>query len=416
MVAETKNSGLKFGIIVLTTIISLKLWSFNAIDESIMNIIEIGVLCILLVIFLYNVNKIQRHRTLFKANVYLFIAIPFVSAFGALVFHRQPYMVSVMALRIEFYWLLYFILHVFEIPAKKVVNLILVTGCIWIFLTSAQQFTYPTYYFFTRDEENHSIFRAGVYRFMVLGQQYGLFVLFYFFYRYLNTFKIYNMILVMAGLAGFYYYGTRQFAVAAIVCMLVAILFIKASSRFKILFMMVSAIFIVWVFAGIFMAWSLKDTLLNQYVEMTNEQFQYGDDIRLLSIKFYLFEYWPHWIAKIIGNGQSYGTSPYGMEMDLIRGKYHYYRSDVGIIGAYNAFGIFYVINIIWLNIKGLFNKFYTYEGKYLKLFYINSLFLLILSEYYSNGSGIPFYCFILYLTDKSYEEKNSAQDLVSES
>lgn len=409
--SQPRNNTIKYGIILLVAFTSIKLWSFSAISEGLMNIIEIFVLSILFVIAVYNFNKIQTRRSLFKTNVHFFIWLPFLSAFGALVFHHQSLPVSLLVLRANFYWLLYFLLHLFEIPPKKIINLMIVIGCGWILLTSLQQFTYPRYYFYTKDEENHSILRAGVYRFMVLGQQYGLFVLFYFFYRYMITAKLYNLIYVMMGLCGFYFYGTRQFALAAVVCMCVGILFIRSNARFRIIFLTISMFIVTWLISGVFLKFSIKDALFNQYVEMTNEQLQYGDDIRLRSANFYLYEYWPHWLAKFIGNGQAYGKSVYGAEMDMIRAKYHYYRSDVGIIGAYNQFGLFYVLNILWVNFKGLFNKFYSYENRYLKLFYVNSIFLLALSEYYSNGSGIPFYCFIFYLTDKSFEEQLSQQN-----
>jgi hypothetical protein len=88
----------------------------------------------------------------------------------------------------------------------------------------------------------------------------------------------------------------------------------------------------------------------------------------------------------------------------------------VGIIGAYNEFGILYVLNMLWVNIKGLKNKFFTYDTKYLKLLFFYSIILLITSQYYSKSTGIPFYCLVFYLIEKSFAEKKAVAEATEES
>ncbi len=347
-------------------------------------------------IVLYGYNKIHSNRLLFKYNVHFFLWIPFLSAYGALLYHHQPISLSLLILRTNFYWLLYFVLHIFNLPKQKIINLMIFIGSVWIFLTIIQQFTYPHYYFYSRDDNDQSIYRAGVYRFMVTGHQYGDFVLFYFFYNFLITRKIIPLVFVFFGLLGFYYYGTRQFALSAVICMIISAFFVKGMHRIYILIFLGCAALLILNF---------RDQLFGQYVEMTSDQLKYGDDIRLVSANFFLTEYWPSKLARLIGNGTAYASSRYGKEISNINLYFHFYRSDVGIIGAFNQFGILYVLNILWVNIKGLAGKYYNYETKYLRLFFLNALILIFLSEYYSNPAVIPFYCFILYLTDKSLEE-----------
>ncbi len=402
MVLEEKKELTKFGIVAITAIVSIKLWSFKGFSEGQLNMLETVILVGLLACVIYGYNKIHNYRLVFKYNVLFFILIPFVSAYGALLYHHQSVDLSLLALRPNFYWLLYFALHIFNIPKQKIINLMIFIGAIWIFITIVQQFTYPHYYFYSRDDNDESIYRAGVYRYMVVGHQYGDFILFYFFYNFLLTRKFSNLVFVFLGLLGFYFYGTRQFALSALLCLCVSVFFVSGMHKIYL------ATFLCIAGAVIF---NYRDQLFGQYIEMTSDQLKYGDDIRLLSANFFLTEYWPSRIARLIGNGAAYASSKYGKEIVNINLYMHYYRSDVGIIGAFNQFGLLYALNILWLNIKGLTGKYFGYKNVYLRLFFLNALILIVLSEYYSNPTVIPFYCFILYLTDKSWEEKTSVAE-----
>ncbi|MDQ3535845.1 MAG: hypothetical protein M3421_09505 [Bacteroidota bacterium] len=233
---------------------------------------------------------------------------------------------------------------------------------------------------------------------MVSGIQYGVFVLFYFFYKYLHSKKIYTLFYVAFALVGLFYYGTRQVGVAAIASLFILILLVKGVAKWKyLLFFTICMLFLV----------SSLSFLFDKYVEMTSSQLDDEDYIRILSGNFYLYEYWPHWTAKLIGNGTSHHTSNYGQEIEQLQSYLGFYRADIGIIGAFNQYGIFFVLNILWVNIKGIFLKINFDKDKYLKVFFFYLTSMLILSQSYNSMSAIPFYCFIFYLIDKSLEQKD---------
>jgi hypothetical protein len=396
MVPKSNNS-YKYWFIVTTVLISINLWSFQVIPETIYKAIDI-ILLVALVLVVLNKHSVFKEKHLFKNGVLLFLFIPILSCFSALFFHDQPLDLSFLILRTNFFWLFYFVLHIYNVSTERIIKLILFTGVVWAALTIAQQFTYPKYYFFNRsDTETYSILRSGVYRFMISGQQYGMFVLLYFFYRYLLNRKVNYLIFIAIGLIGFYYYGTRQYALAGAACMCISFFVVKGNAKINA---------ILFLLPGLFLIIYLKDFLFGQYIEMTNEQLSYGDDIRQLSGDFWLNEYWPHWGAKLFGNGKPHILSEYGQEMEKIRDFYHFYRSDVGIIGAYNEFGIFYVLTIIWINIKGMRQKYFRNQDGFLNLLFFYSTILLLTSQSYSSPGGIIFYCFLFYLTEKSFEEK----------
>lgn len=396
---------LKFAFVCIVALLSIRLWSFHGIPDKFFDALEVAILLPLFYIVLFEYRKTRNQQTAFTNQVILFILVPLISCFAAGFFHDQSIGLSLLILRTNFYWLLYFVLHAFNIPAKKIIHLMIAIGCIWVLLTVVQQYTYPHYYFFTRDESNPDgeFSRAGVFRYMLNHHQYGLFVVLFFYYRFITRKALIDLIIVLIGLVGFYYFGTRQFALAALICMAIASLMQNGVTR---LYATLSILVLIIVFLN------FKEVLFSDYIEMTQSQLEDDDDIRILAGQFYLFKYWPHWTTYFIGNGFEHFNSPYGKEIINHNEVYRFFRSDVGIIGAFNTFGIFYALNIIWLNVKGLKRKFYSKETKYLKLIFINSLLLLPLSEYYSvPGIGVPFICFILYLVDKSYEQKLSIQN-----
>lgn len=206
-----------------------------------------------------------------------------------------------------------------------------------------------------------------------------------------------NLIFVLIALIGFYYFGTRQFGAAVLVCLVIAAFMQKGTAKIY----SVTVIILIGIVLAIY-----SDELFGELIKMTDSEIGSEDNVRLLAGRFYLLEFWPSWLAVLTGNGVEHSLSVYGNEMKRIYENLYFFRSDVGLIGALNKFGIFYVMNLIWLNLKGLNSIYYSHTNKWLKLFFYNALFLLIISEGYSHPSTIPFFCFIFYLVDKSYDSK----------
>ncbi len=140
---------------------------------------------------------------------------------------------------------------------------------------------------------------------------------------------------------------------------------------------------------------------------MTNSQLSDKDDIRVLASKYFLFDYWPHWSAILTGNGYEHANSDYGAEIAYLQTHFAYFKADVGIIGALNTFGIFYIVNIVWMLVKAIKSK-VSFENKHLPLIFIFTSLLLLVSEQFSYTAAIPFYCFALYLIDNPDYEKTS--------
>lgn len=396
-----------YTFVCFAVLVSLRFFSFSAVPDAVNSALEIGVTFFLIILILLQSAKLKRLPLPFIKNVRYMILIPLIlGSTGALFFHDQGLVASFWRQRTLFIWLLYPVLHLFNIPSKKIIKLIVVCGCVWAFLTIIQQFTYPFYLFYEQsDADGTSIFRAGVYRFRILIFHYCIFMTFYFFNEFLVSRKTLTAAMILFSMMGMYYLGTRQFAVGVVACLITY----SVLQRGKLRFMAIIVIGLTAV--GLF---AFKDVLFGDYIEMTNDQLSSDDDIRLVSYDYFLFKNWPGWGAYLIGNGVASASSEYGQKVLNMANNFRVYASDVGIVGSFNTYGIFYVINLLILIGKVLLTKFQSPEDNYLKLPFFNALLLFILTDYFLVPSVIPFWCLVLYLIDKARVTKSNRNEVIN--
>jgi len=393
------NNNLKFGFVVLVVLVSIRLWSFIGIEDKIYDYFEFLVAAFL--IFIFSIHRKKANKSmLFKNAIYLLFFFGFLSVIGALVLHNQSIILSLLRIRFLYFYLLYFILHFYNIQPEKLIKFTLIVGVIWALITVIQQFTYPEYAFYYADYYADVSVRSGTYRFGIYRHHYGMFLVLFFFMKFLQTKKAKYLPLFLIGLVGFYYFGTRQFAAAIVISMIIGVFMQKGYSK---IFAFIIMSIVIMLF------WNFQDILFGSYIDLTNKQLN-TDYVRILAAKFFLFDYWPNWFATIIGNGLEHNFSEYGKEITRIQYTYNYSRNDVGLIGTFNKYGIFFTITLVMLVMKGIKSKLYAPKTAYLRLIFINTFILFIMSEYFTNITAVPFFCIVFYLTDKSYEENRLKQ------
>lgn len=387
-------------------VVSIRLWSFIYIPDRVFDFFEFAIVFITIILLINKWEKLKRKKLLFSNNVKYFMIIPLISSLGAYLYHKQEFYLSLIELRIILFWLLYFLLHAYNINENQIVKLTIKIGLIWSLINIFQQFTFPFYLFKTDvakifQNSKTEVWTYGVVRYRILGQQFGMFLIFFSFYYFLKTKKILLFLYVIIGLFAFYFYGARQFLFCIILC-LVLCSFLISGRFFNFLF--------IFLFIVGFVLFSNIDLIVGNIIKKTTEQLSSEDYIRYSSADFFLNEFWPknNFFSRFIGNGQSQNLSIYGKEMNRINENFKFFSSDVGIIGGYNKFGVFYVVNVVFTNFKGLSNTFKLQHNKYLLLFFVFAFMTLILSEYYSNPAVIPFYCIIFYLVDIANEQQRS--------
>lgn len=396
-----------YNFIVFAILIgSIRLWSFAYIPDRVFDFFEFVIVLITIFLLADKWSKVKRKKLLFRNNVKYFIIIPLISSFGAYFYHKQEFYWSLIELRIIFFWLFYFLLHAYDVSESKIIKLTIKIGVIWALINVIQQFTFPFYLFRIDvgaggEDSMDAFIRDGLLRFRISGHQYGIFLVFFSFYYYLQTRKKILILYVFIGLFGFYYYGTRQILFGILFGLLLCPFLMRgASFHFSIIFLFIGGLILIYNI----------DLLFGSFIKKSNEQLSSEDYIRFLSADFYFNEFWPKddWFSRFIGNGQPQNLSLYGKEINDIITDMKFFSSDVGIIGGYNKFGVFYVVNVLFSNFKGIFYTYKFQSKRYLLLFFVYAIMLLLLSEFYANVAAIPFYCIIFYLVDKANEQFKS--------
>ena len=399
MIRFKASDNVKLVIVAAVMLTSLSLWSCKLISEGTFRMLEAVISLILIVVVLFNSGVFVRKGLHFKVGVLLFLFLPITSVIGAYLFHHQPIAKTLLLERVNIFWLFYFLLHVFNLPIEKLKKVVFFIGGVWAFLTIVQQVTYPNAYFYSRGED----IRAGVIRLMVSGLLFGVFLLFYQFNDYLLTKDRKYLPYVFFIVIALYFHGTRQSLGAALLCMLIAVMKSKGASKWSYLFL----VFVV----GAILVVVVQPTFITNYVEMTSTQMSDEDYIRFQSAKFFFNDYWPHWAAKLIGNGKPHLDTDYGLEMEYLARGLGLFRQDIGIIGAYNTFGLFYIINTVFVTVKGLFLKIQAEKDKALKYLLLFPAILLPLSFPFSSDAGMTYFSLLFYLMDKAME-KNGDEKL----
>lgn len=346
---------------------------------------------VLLCLSVYCMMNIKRiPRTSMTPFVLLFMILPFVSIIGSYTIHNQSVSEGYRATLFSLTYLFFFILYILRIDEQLILRTCIYFGVFWVVMEAVQQFSYPTIWFATRyDTLDKAIeIRNGIYRYNMEGREFGLILLFYSFQKYLEKPSKKYLIGIALGLIGIYLLATRQIMLASVLCLFYAMLVMH---KLKITSFLGIAIIIILVYNNM-------DTLFGDYIEMTEKVDE--DDIRLVSYSFYGLEYNKGQILPfLIGNGLN-GISAYGNEISKFQ-DFGLFRADIGIIGMYSLYGIFYVLTVI-----GFF--FYTIVKRkhidiYIQMYILYMLMTSVMLHHFGYSTHhIMTICIIFYLIDCS--------------
>jgi hypothetical protein len=297
---------------------------------------------------LIRTNK-YRKRMLFSSFVKVIISLTLLSSISAYFFHDQSFSLSLLASRTIFFWLLYYMLHQMAVDRARLEKVLLCLGIIWSCIMVVQQFSYPVIFFNqlqdqTAGQVQADIDRGGLLRIFVDGEAFGTFLVFYCWRKIQDKINIQYLCLFILGIAALFFTGSRQVIFSTILIIIADTFFSTRASN------LASNRFIIVISAVFFGVYFFAFEYLSKLIELSFKQKVSSKDyIRNLEISYFLFNYWPHWLTFFIGNGWEHMTSPYGKNVTFIKDVMKFYRSDIGLIGALNKFGLFYCIAILSL-------------------------------------------------------------------
>lgn len=355
------------------------------------------VLLLLLLQFLSFLIKgsFRNKKIHLKPFIISFTILPFVSFFPAYILHEQSFISSFLATNFTLAYLIFFLYFAISFPPNTLLKILCIFGLVWCLIQAIQQITYPHYWFATRmDTFEKSIeIRNGIYRYNTYGIPFGLVLLFYSFQKFFDVGKKKYFLGIILGLIGIYFTATRQVIFSTVLCLFIG-LFIMGKIKGKYLLIFFITSFFIYLNA---------DSLFGGFIEMTEEVDE--DYIRFITYNYFGLKYNEGKLLPFLfGNGVDFQSnvfySPYGSEIMRLQ-EQGLHRSDIGIVGMYSYFGIFYVISILSFFIYTLRNRRYVepYQQMYILYMIMTSIMLF---HFGYTAANIITTCSIFYLIDTS--------------
>lgn len=343
-----------------------------------------------------------------KKYVIGFVFIPMLSFIPCFFEHGQSFMESFRVYLPYMILFLYFYMHKEKISVKTLINILTIYAVVRTSIVIVEQFTYPNYLFAFRPEtydENGILkpieVRSGIYRYYISDTYFSQFLIFYYFQKMTEKYRLRYLVFFVFGLVGLYLDQTRQFMVTTVLALVIISLL---SSNFKHKKLAISLI----IFSGIVIL-NFSDILFGSLMSKTSDELN-EDNIRYLSYYTYFSSYWGGPLSYIFGNGMA-GNSAYGIEMQKLTLDYGLWRADVGIVGFLNQYGYVSVLYFLLFYILYL-RKNWKYIDVHLQMFFLASLLNLPLVVFFVNNTNwYVFWAFMMYLLDEAVvRNKNLAK------
>jgi hypothetical protein len=154
------------------------------------------------------------------------------------------------------------------------------------------------------------------------------------------------------------------------------------------------AILLVGCFVYIITQFNFFQLLVNQTKNQTENV---GNDIRVLSARFYLTDFSPEIFNKIFGNGEPAGGSNYSRYSYYLENELGFFQSDIGYIGLYSKFGILAILGYLILIFR-TYKISVPSEYLYCK-YYLYFIFLIsVIIDAPFNNSFIPSIVLAIYV------------------
>jgi hypothetical protein len=113
----------------------------------------------------------------------------------------------------------------------------------------------------------------------------------------------------------------------------------------------------------VFAAYLITSNYWVTLIQETSEQLTNPDYERWKALYFFLFDYSPHWICNILGNGFLSAHVQSGLKIQELMFQ-GYYQADIGILGLWSMYGVIPLIVVYSIVLKILSHKEYPFFMK----------------------------------------------------
>ncbi len=347
-------------------------------------------LAVIIVMEIYGKRDPITHN--FRQPVFLIFTGVFLSMVIAQAYHNQSYMLTFWAQRFMYYYLFYFFLHILRPDTKELEKVILTLGIVYAISYLFQYAIYPTAIFDVRQDVDR-----GTIRIFIPGSSFMGLSLFMCLHRFYTSNKLRYIFLVLLFFSILILIGTRYaLAITAFTAIMSLIFSNVVRSRYLIFMLfLISAIPVYFIFQDIFAG----------LIEVSEEQSEtIQSNVRIRAATFFLTDFFPNTLSYFFGNGQDHMGSIYGLRVHAYKVARGFYQSDIGLIGDFSKFGLFFLIGVFWLLIKALRSP-VKQRYTYIKYYLFNTVLALPVAGSFTNPFSIVTLCIILYIIDNSIHD-----------
>jgi hypothetical protein len=264
-------------------------------------------------------------------------------------------------------------------------KLIVILGILFIIIFLFSFWVYPKIFFGELDQHDES---RGFQRIRTDGIGYLFLLSFYSLSEFLLKRRFLFFLIYFLTLACTVMSLTRTYIIFLI---LFSIFFIFKKSNFFTV-----AIVILITLAAFYVITQMKFYKILA-AQTASETGDIKDNIRMQSVDYYLNDFSPNSISKILGNGQAVGNSDYAALIDFLERQRGLYTSDIGYIGLYVKLGILSILSYIILIFQTLKTS-VSEESLYSKYFlgFIFTISIIIDSPFNTSFIGSIMLAFYL--------------------
>jgi hypothetical protein len=343
----------------------------------------------------------KRFHQNFGIEVGLIFLSLALAIYGAKWGHDQDFLLTIWVLSNMYFFLFYFFLHAVRMRPEELQKMMVVMGILYISFFLIQYVMYPRMIFGGRAQE-----MRGTIRIFLPGSAFAGLIFYYGLQQALTTEKkiwgFYCLLFLIIPLLQ----GTRSSIITLLLGAFIFILFSRqVKSKILIFMLLLASAAIAFVI--------FRDIIMNLVLVSQEQAAQEGDDIRVRSARFFLFDFYPSSLNYLIGNGESHMMSAYGMRIWYYKSNYGFYQNDLGILGEYIKFGVLFVICVV-LIFRKLFSIKVSPDYSYFRFWALILILDELMGGAFTKPNSIVVIASVLYIIDVSNFELKHPDVLVN--
>jgi hypothetical protein len=330
---------------------------------------------------------------LFKKEIFFIFFAVACSTIMAAAYHKQGLSTTFVTQRFMYFYLVYFALGALNISSRNVEKALKYTAIFFGCMYFLQYLLYPAEVFYFPKVQ----IERSTLRFRVDGFEFLIFLAAFSMNRILNKNLLFYPLLILSLLVNLLSGSRYLMAITVFTIGLVAFKSKNVSIGLKIFVVMLFVVSVVFI---------IPSEYIGSITETTQKELAQGSDyIRIPAAYYYLTTYNTNIPTWIFGNGVYDANSAYGIQVLSIGDNLGFYLGDIGFIGEFVRFGLFYFVVICVLLYRAI--KLSRKVDPVLNSYVIGITIFYIISWPFGHAPGIILFSAVLYLINKKIYENN---------